>query len=361
MHRPQLLGFSGAVLVILAGCAPAASVDQPAVPSTSAPTPIPTATQPPAVEVLATGLSAPWSIAFLSDGTPLISERDTGEIIELGVDGSTRTVGVVDDIEPGGEAGLLGLAVDEADRLYAYSTGRGQNRIQRFRLEEGPEGLTLHEAETVIDGLPAARNHNGGRIAFGPDGMLYATVGDAGQRAEAQDLDSLAGKILRMTPDGAAPLNNPFPGSLVYSYGHRNAQGIAWAPDGTMYATEFGQDTWDELNIIDPGANYGWPEVEGAGDDDRYVDPVQQWSPAEASPSGMAIDEEAIYIANLRGERLRVVPLADPADASELHVSEYGRMRDAVRAPDGRIWFLTGNTDGRGDPGPDDDLVVAIR
>ena len=157
----------------------------------------------------------------------------------------------------------------------------------------------------VLDGLPAAGNHNGGRIAFGPDGMLYAGAGDAAQGDRAQDLDSLGGKILRMTPDGGIPDDNPFAGSLVYSYGHRNVQGLAWTEDGTMFATEFGQDTWDELNIIEAGGNYGWPIVEGQGGGDEFIDPVQQWRPDAASPSGMAIIGGTIFIANLRGEVLR--------------------------------------------------------
>lgn len=170
----------------------------------------------------------------------------------------------------------------------------------------------------------------------------------------------MSGKILRMTPDGDVPLDNPFPNSFVYSYGHRNSQGIAWTEDGTMYASEFGQDTWDELNRIEAGGNYGWPEVEGIVGEDGFIDPLQQWSPDDASPSGIAIHDGSIYIANLRGERLRTVPLADPATADEQFVDVYGRLRDVVVAPDGSLWILTNNTDGRGDPNRGDDRILRV-
>jgi len=211
--------------------------------------------------------------------------------------------------------------------------------------------------ETILDGIPAARVHNGGRIAFGPDGKLYATTGDAGDTSTAQDRDSLAGKILRLEPDGSVPADNPFPDSPIYSYGHRNPQGIAWDADGTLYASEFGQNTWDELNVIEPGANYGWPEVEGVAGDGRFVDPVQQFRPADASPSGMAVAGGAVYIAGLRGERLIEVPLSD-AGESDTATDGYGRLRDVIVAPDGALWVLTNNTDGRGRPGSEDDRIL---
>lgn len=309
-------------------------------------------------EPFATNLDAPWSIAFYGE-TALVSERDSARILELAPDGSLREVGTVVGVTPRGEGGLLGIAVRE-ENLYAFFTARDENRIERFRLNGEPGSLTLGTAETILVGLPSANYHNGGRIAFGPDGMLYATVGDAGNRSSAQDLDALSGKILRLTPDGDVPTDNPFPGSLVYSYGHRNPQGIAWGDDGAMYASEFGQDTWDELNVIAAGGNYGWPAVEGVADQDGFIDPVQQWEPAAASPSGMTIADGHIYVANLRGERLRRIPLTDPASSTEHLISEYGRLRDVALAPDGSLWVLTNNTDGRGDPRPDDDKILSI-
>ncbi|WP_372698273.1 sorbosone dehydrogenase family protein [Arthrobacter sp. JSM 101049] len=310
-------------------------------------------------EAVVQGLEAPWSIVFRGD-TALVSERDSGRILELTDDGGTRDIGVVPEVVHGGEGGLLGLALQDGDWLYAYSTGKGGNRIQRFELSGTAGSLALGKGTTLLEGIPAGPNHNGGRLAFGPDGMLYATTGDAGERSHAQDLDSLAGKILRMTPDGKIPEDNPFPGSYVYSYGHRNPQGLGWTLDERMYATEFGQNTWDELNVITAGANYGWPTVEGIANRDGFVDPVQQWEPAAASPSGMALAGGTIFIANLRGAALRTVPLADTSVSTEHYVGEFGRLRDAVIAPDGDLWFLTNNTDGRGSPGPDDDMIYRV-
>jgi glucose/arabinose dehydrogenase len=306
---------------------------------------------------VASGLEAPWSIAFF-EGTPLVSERDSARILELDGEGRTREVAVVDGVAGGGEGGLLGIAVREG-YLYAYFTAGEENRIERFAIEGEAGALRLGEPEMVFGGIPSAGFHNGGRIAFGPDGMLYATTGDAGDRENAQDPGSLAGKILRMTPEGGVPSDNPFPESPVYSLGHRNPQGIAWGSDGTMYASEFGQDAWDELNVIEAGENYGWPEVEGIAGREEFVDPVQQWTPEEASPSGIAVVGETIYVANLRGQRLRAVPIGDLTSSTEYFTGEYGRLRDVTVAPDGALWLLTNNTDGRGDPGPEDDRILA--
>jgi glucose/arabinose dehydrogenase len=308
---------------------------------------------------VATDLDAPWSVVF-RDGTPLVSERNSGRILELAPDGSARPIGTVEGVAARGESGLLGLAVGREGSLFVYSTGSDGNRVQRFAVTGQPGSLSLGQPETLLDRLPSASIHDGGRIAFGPDGMLYVTAGDASQRNSAQDRDSLAGKILRMTPDGDVPADNPFPGSLVYSYGHRNPQGIAWADDGTMFATEFGQNTWDELNIIRPGANYGWPTVEGIAGREGFVDPVQQWQPTAASPSGMAHARGTLFIANLRGQVLRSVPVSDPSTATEHFGREYGRIRDVTVAPGGQLWFLTNNTDGRGDPRAGDDRILEV-
>lgn len=310
------------------------------------------------VSTIAEELDAPWSVAFV-DGAPLISERDSGRVLEIAEDGSTRVIGVVENVVAEGESGLLGLAV-AGRTLFAYSTGSDGNRIQRFEVSGERGSLELGPAETILDAVPAARTHDGGRIAVGPDGMLYATVGDAGQREAAQDPDSLSGKILRMTLDGEVPDDNPFPDSLVYSSGHRNPQGLTWSSDGTLFATEFGQDTWDELNIITPGANYGWPVVEGIAEKGDFVDPVQQWEPDVASPSGMTAIDDVLYIANLRGQVLRAVPVAEPSTQTDYAIGEYGRLRDAVAAPDGQLWIVTSNTDGRGSPAAEDDRVLAV-
>lgn len=340
--------------VLLAGCTPEPDRSPPGPPSAASGSSVPD--DGPDLTTAASGLEAPWSIAF--DGnTALLSERDSGRMVELAADGSQREVGTIAGVTPMGEGGLLGIAVHD---LYAYFTAGEENRLARFELTGEPGSLGLGEPETILDGLDSASYHNGGRIAFGPDAMLYVTVGDAGISQAAQDRGSLSGKILRLTPDGEVPEDNPFDGSPIYSYGHRNPQGLAWDQDGTMYASEFGQDTWDELNVIEPGRNYGWPEVEGMAGVDRFVDPVQQWAPAEASPSGMAIAGGSIWIANLRGERLREVPLDETSSSTEHLVGEHGRLRDVAVDPDGALWVLTNNTDGRGDPGPDDDRVLRL-
>lgn len=310
------------------------------------------------VTTLARGLEVPWSLAF-HDGTALISERETARILEVGGDGEVREVARIAGVRPRGEGGLLGIAVHEG-HLYAYSTGRNENRIRRFAIRGDPGALSLGAADDVLARIPAAVRHNGGRLAFGPDAMLYATTGDAGDRARSQDPGSLAGTILRLTPAGDVPDDNPFPDSPVYSYGHRNVQGIAWGEDGTLYASEFGQDRWDELNVIQAGGDYGWPQVEGSGGQDGVIDPVQQWEPQRASPSGIAVADGSIHIANLRGRRLTHVPADDLGSSTESLVEQYGRLRDIVRAPDGSLRVLTSNTDGRGEPGPGDDRLLRL-
>lgn len=308
-----------------------------------------------------TGLDAPWSVVRTGDGVDaLISERDSAKVLELTAAGKTREVGTVRGVQSGGEGGLLGLALHEGD-LFVYSTAEDGNRIQRFDLTGSTGSYGLGDATTVIDGLPANSFHNGGRIAFGPDGMLYASVGDAGNGSDAQDRDSLAGKILRLTPDGQVPGGNPFPGSPVWSLGHRNVQGMGWTSDGTMFASEFGQNSRDELNVIEKGSNYGWPEVEGTGGtDEGFVDPVQQWATDDASPSGLAVIGDTVFIANLRGELVRGVPASAPSTSTEYFAGDFGRIRTVLAGPDGALWFVTNNTDGRGDPVEGDDRLVSV-
>lgn len=351
---------TGVLALALAGCGsggdgPNVAAGTPTVPAVP-PTMPPAAPAPP--RVIATGLQAPWSIAF-HGATPLVSERDTARILSLDAAGVPTLVATVAGVDGAGEGGLLGIAV-HGGYLYAYFTAGSVNRIERYRLDGSPPNLHLGPAETILNGIPAAGIHNGGRLAFGPDGMLYATAGDAGDSARAQDLGSLGGKILRLTPEGTVPSDNPFPGSYVFSYGHRNPQGLAWGSDGSLYASEFGQNTWDELNVIKAGSNYGWPVVEGRAGDARFVDPVQQWPTAQASPSGMAFSQGNLYIANLRGQRIRQVPVAAPGTAVERYAGQYGRLRDVAAAPDGTLWMLTNNTDGRGTPMQGDDRIVSI-
>jgi glucose/arabinose dehydrogenase len=226
-----------------------------------------------------------------------------------------------------------------------------------------PAGGQLGAPDTILRGIPSGSIHNGGRIAFGPDKMLYAGTGETGQRGLAQDKSSLGGKILRMTADGQPPKDNPTPGSLDYSDGHRNVQGLAWDAQGRLWASEFGQDTWDELNLIEPGKNYGWPVVEGVAHRAGYVDPVAQWHTDVASPSGIAYAAGCIWMASLRGERLWRIPLDGTKAAAPPQAfltSKYGRLRTVVTTDNGSLLLTTSNTDGRGTPAKGDDRILKL-
>ncbi len=350
-------------VTLLAGCVPQG---EPAPVPTRSATAEPSAPPPEIVQPtgeavqVVSGLNAPWSMVRLESGSTLISERDSALVRELTPDGSLRDVAAIPGVAPGGEGGLLGLAVADG-YLYTYFTGASDNRIVRFPLLGDAGAYSLGAGQDVLTGLVKAGNHNGGRIAIGPDGMLYATVGDASQPGLAQDPASLNGKILRMELDGSVPADNPFDGSLVYSLGHRNPQGIAWDADGRLWASEFGQNTWDELNLIEPGANYGWPVVEGIGADPAYVNPVYQWTTDAASPSGLAWVRGTFFMAALRGERLwAVYPTPEGTSATEWFGGGFGRIRDVIPGPDGTLWMLTNNTDGRGDVREGDDRILQV-
>ncbi|MEV4754972.1 PQQ-dependent sugar dehydrogenase [Micromonospora sp. NPDC049559] len=310
-------------------------------------------------EVVATGLATPWGLAFLPDGSALVAERDSARVLRVRPGQAPQQVAQLSGVAPGGEAGLLGLAVSptyaQDSYVYAYYTSSSDNRIVRFRL------ASPQTQEPILTGLARANFHDGGRIAFGPDGMLYAGVGDAGVTANAQDPQSRNGKILRLRPDGGVPADNPTAGSLVYSLGHRNVQGLAWDGQGRLYASEFGQNTWDEVNQIVPGGNYGWPTVEGRGNDPRFRNPIVTWSTAEASPSGAAIAGNRLFVAALRGTRLWTVPL-DGSGGAGTPVAQlagaYGRLRTVAVAPDNTLWVTTSNRDGRGTPAANDDRIL---
>ena len=332
---------------------PAPSVS-PGAPTPSAPAVAPSA--PPGPTVLATGLQAPWGIGFLPGGDALVTERDSARVLRIpAAGGSPVEVTTIEQARPAGEGGLLGLAVSPtfaADSLvFVYVTTAEDNRIVRFRLDE-PERV-----EPVLTGIPKGRVHNGGRLAFGPDGMLYAGTGDTGDTTLSQDERSLGGKVLRLSPTGEPAEAG---GSLVFSRGHRNVQGLAFDGKGRLLATEFGQDRFDEVNVLVDGGNYGWPAVEGAGDGGgAYTAPIVTWKTSEASPSGATVAGDALYVAALRGERLWQVPLAG-GDPVPLLQGQYGRLRAAATAPDGALWLLTSNRDGRGDPTADDDRVLRL-
>jgi len=321
---------------------------------------------PAVVDTVATGLEVPWGLAFLPDGDAVVTERDSARVLLIsGADHEVTEVGTIGAAAPQGEGGLLGVAVSPAyerdHTLYFYLSGPDDNRIVKAKLE----GAKLGPVGPVLTGIPLGPIHDGGRLAFGPDGMLYASTGETGDSQLAQDRNSLGGKILRLTPDGKPAPGNPF-GTAVYSFGHRNIQGLAFDGD-QLWASEFGQNAFDELNKIEPGANYGWPVHEGTGGAaEGYTDPQATWATDVASPSGLAYADGALWMAALRGSRLWKIPVdGSGADQSAgqpeaYFVGAYGRMRTVVVAPDGNLWVTTSNRDGRGDPGTDDDQILVI-
>ncbi|MFD8013092.1 PQQ-dependent sugar dehydrogenase [Streptomyces sp. NPDC058955] len=374
MSRPAVLRALGgaAALVFAAGCSSDADtgVRGTSPPASAAPSSAPASSSArPAGDgrvtvagTLTEGLRSPWGLAALPGGDLLVSSRDERTVTRVdGRSGAKTPLGEVPGVVPGGEGGLMGLAVRDG-WVYAYLTAESDNRIVRMRYGGGA-GDRLGAPEPVLTGIPKGVVHNGGRIAFGPDGMLYAGTGETGRTGLAQDRESLGGKILRMTPEGKPAPGNPFPDSVVYSYGHRNVQGIAWDAEGRLWAAEFGQNTWDELNLVEPGENYGWPQVEGAAGEARFVDPVAQWPTSEASPSGIAYARGAVWMAGLRGERLWRIPLSGAERSGEPEAflaGEYGRLRTVLAGGDGRLWLVTSETDTRGTPEAGDDRILRL-
>jgi glucose/arabinose dehydrogenase len=310
--------------------------------------------------VVATGIEVPWGLAFLPDKSALVAERDSGRIKRV-AGGQVTEVGTVAGVDPSSEGGLLGLAVDpgypKQPYIYAYYSSGGDNRIARLTYSDNK----ISSPQVILEGIPEAAVHNGGRIRFGPDGFLYVGTGDGSDRPNSQNDDSLGGKILRITTEGKAAPGNPG-GRLWYSKGHRNVQGLAFDGD-QLYAAEFGQDTWDELNVIKAGANYGWPAAEGISQLDGMVDPIAQWRTDDASPSGIAVAQGYVFMAGLRGERLWAIPVSGGKRTGEpvaFLTGKYGRLRTVEAAPDGSLWVTTSNTDGRGDPRDGDDRILRV-
>ncbi|MGH1562445.1 PQQ-dependent sugar dehydrogenase [Mumia sp. DW29H23] len=332
-------------------------------PSTTPPAPSPSAPADPTRlridGVVAEDMTVPWGIAFLRAGGALVTERDTARVVRVG-DGAKETVGEVPGVDTdSGEGGLMGLVLTpDEDAVLAFFTSPDDNRIVRMSYD----GRRLGRPQVLLDGIPRAFNHNGGRLVIGPDGMLYASTGDAGQRDRAQDVDSPSGKILRMTLDGRAADGNPFR-NRVWSYGHRNVEGLAFDAEGRLWASEFGDQTTDELNLVERGGNYGWPQTEGPTDERGVIGPKAWWSTDDASPAGVGIAYGTAYVAALRGQCVWAVPLSG-TDAGRprrrLGDEDLGRVRNAVAAPDGSLWVTTSNTDGRGDPAGDDDRILRV-
>lgn len=326
-------------------------------------------------EVVITGLEIPWSLAFAPDGRLFVPERPGRVRIVDVARGTSEVALTLDDVFAEGEAGLLGLALDPAFTsnrlLYLYYTARTSrgvaNRVVRYRESNG----RLVEQVVLLDDIPANTIHDGGRLRFGPDGLLYVTTGDAASEDLAQDLASYAGKILRLNADGTTPRGNPF-SSPVYSYGHRNPQGLDWHPaTGELWASEHGATGNDEINVIDSGVNYGWPRIEGAQTLPGMREPIAFYNPAVA-PSGASFYRgqrfpqfiNNLFIATLRGTlllRIRIDPASRRITGQErLLEGKYGRIRDVVSGPDGYLYFCTNNRDGRGNPTSDDDRIVRL-
>jgi glucose/arabinose dehydrogenase len=358
--------------------APAPATPTPATPAptpaaTPAETPTPSPEPTPATDepvdidesVVAAGLEAPWDVAFTADGRTFVTERDSGRLLELDDAGAASEVQTL-PIDPAGEGGLLGLTTDsDGETLYAYYTSAEDNRVVRFAPGDEPE--------PILTGIPKAQIHNGGRVAFGPDGMLYVTTGDAADPGLSQDPDSLAGKILRVTPDGALPDDNPDPGSPVYAAGIRNSQGLAWDAGERLIIAEFGPNVDDAVLRVEAGSDQGWGADTAAAPAGArpFPDPIDVRQPPDASWSGAGVLRDGaipqwegdLFVTALRGERLWRYALDEDggvAEIEELLVGEYGRLRQPVQAPDGSLWVLTSNRDGRGSPAADDDRIIRL-
>jgi glucose/arabinose dehydrogenase len=308
-------------------------------------------------------LEVPWGIAFLRSGDAVVGERGSGRLLQVSAAGRSRTLGTVAGVAAAtgsGEGGLLGLAFAPGDEetLFAYLTTDSDNRVVRVSLAGGRVG----RPRPVLAGIPTSPNHHGGRLLFDRDGMLLVSTGDAQQSSLAQNRSSLAGKILRIRPDGRAAAGNPF-GNRTWSYGHRNIEGLAFDAAGRLWATEFGDKDADELNLIARGRNYGWPAVEGRSDDPRYTSPRMTWSPTSScSPAGLAVAGSTAFVGALRGECLFAVPLeGTTAGRPTAHFAgDHGRIRSVALAPDASLWVTTSNTDGRGTPGRQDDKILRV-
>lgn len=314
------------------------------------------------MEVVLDNLDIPWEIAFISTEESLVSQRP-GTLLHV-KNGQIETINIP-DVEHIGEGGLLGMALDpqfdENNYVYLYFTVDDSNGITNTVLRYTLEGTALTDEYTVLDNIPGARTHNGGRIAFGLDGYLYITTGDAQEVNLSQDIDSLAGKILRVTAEGDIPEDNPF-GTEVYSYGHRNPQGIMWDSEGNLWSTEHGPTARDELNLILPGENYGWPEIIGDEEQEGMLTPVlHSGNNYTWAPSGGVYWDGSIFFGGLRGSAVYEARLGENNEVGEFLIhfeGEFGRIRNVQLGPDGMMYLLTNNTDGRGTPEESDDRII---
>ncbi|WP_327327030.1 PQQ-dependent sugar dehydrogenase [Streptomyces sp. NBC_01210] len=321
---------------------------------------------PTGITTISTGWTIPWGTSWMPDGsTALVTERNSFKVFKVTPTGARTQVGAVPNSQTtGGEGGLMGVAVDPdwASNHYVYfmHTSSDGNRIARMTYD----GSTLKDYKALLQGIKKNKYHNGGRLAFGPDGYLYATTGDAQTGSNAQDKNSLNGKILRMTKDGRPAPGNPF-NNYVFSMGHRNPQGIAFDPQGRLWEAELGQSSKDELNLIKAGKNYGWPTCEGNCSVSGMTNPKKTWSVSEASPSGVAIVDGAVYMAALKGERLWQIPInagnENVGTAKAFYVGRYGRLRAVTKVPgSNQLWLSTTNADGNGGEPAGSDKIFRV-
>lgn len=326
------------------------------------------------VESWVRDLEIPWSIVFLDQDTALVSERPGR--IRMIVNGELRDEPYLEiaEVEHIGEGGLMGLALspdfEENASLFAMFTYREDGDVLNKVVRIQHEGESGQIEEEILTDIPGANIHNGGRIRFGPDDKLYITTGDAADKPISRERDNLGGKILRINKDGSIPEGNPF-GTEVYSYGHRNPQGLDWHPSTQdLYISEHGPTAHDKLYLLEKGADHGWPEVDGLDPDGTFIDPIVLWPDRSVPPSGMSFHQGDIFIATLRSNALVRVFLDEDQPhkpekverwfASEPHEGKYGRFRDVVEGPDGALYVLTSNQDGRGSPLPGDDQIYRI-
>lgn len=321
----------------------------------------------PLVATLARNLNIPWAIDFLPNGSLIFTERDSGQVRIIEPDNGllNKPILSLSDFSPSGEGGLLGISVHpnfEANGyIYLYYTYRSKdelkNKVERYVYKD----KKLKDGQIIIEDIPGESIHNGGRIKFGPDGYLYITTGDAGQSDLSQDKNSLAGKILRLSDQGKIPEDNPFPNSPVYSYGHRNPQGLAWDRMNRLWSTEHGQSATDEVNLINPGENYGWPIIRGDEIRSELLGPYLHSGKKTWAPSGTAIYNNSLLFVGLRGQALFQVDLDNDKKTLKIHLQRrLGRLRDVVIGPDGFIYLSTSNRDGRALPASDDDQILRV-
>lgn len=389
MRRTPLLGVLAMVLAVLAGgwlllpsaspAGPSPTADTDALePTASSGTPV-SGEFHPRVEVVASGLEIPWAMAFAPDGRLFFTER-TGRLRVIDKGGLLPDpVAVLPVVAAtGNESGLMGLALDPDFAqdgylyvAYSFKNAKDQlkNRVSRLTVQGNQAG----DEKVLLDEIPGEQIHDGGRVKIGPDGRLYISMGDSSDPSHAQDMKSLAGKVLRINTDGSIPDDNPFPGSPVFTFGHRNPQGLAFQPGtGQLFETEHGTAANDEVDILQAGGNYGWPLVQGSAKDSRFVDPILSFTPTIAPSGATFYDGDQLpawrgnfFFATLIGQHLHRVVLGG-ADGQQvisderLFEKQFGRLRDVIQGPDGYLYFCTNNRDGRGTRGPDDDRILRI-